>query len=548
MTRSRMISLFAVLFVAVPLIAETAVKHRVAPEDSFHVTFSGNFSYSVGGGKARMQVQDIFNGGTATSGPLHLVLVFTPNGPFPAVGFTFTAQYDLAPLAVGAHYTNVDSGQVTFTDPGNGCWYVAIVLYEQRVDGAYIADDWGNFSLRLSSGQGCMYSFTGNPLTIPTGQSATLTWSTGGTSATLDQGIGVQPPSGSIQVSPTVTTTYTCQATGTADAVPRSAQVTITVGQPAPTATFSALPTSIGAGQSSTLSWTTTNATSVSIDNGIGSKPASGSVNVSPTTTTTYTLTATGAGGTITKTATVTVVPAPTVTFTATPGTIGGGQSSALSWTTTNATSVSIDNGVGAQPLSGSVNVSPTTTTTYTLTATGVGGTTQRQATVTVSSGPTITFTASPTTIGPGGSSRLTWTTNATSVTIDNGIGAKPPSGFVDVSPQTSTTYTLTATGVGGTSTASVRVTVASPPALTFTATPAVIAAGQSSTLSWTSTNAITVAIDHGIGAVPLGGSVTVSPAATTTYTITATGAGGTVDAHVTVFVGAIGKRRSVRH
>jgi len=544
MTRKITFALLVLFAFAFPLVAETAVKHKATTEDSFHVMFSGNFSYSVGGGKARMQVQDIANNGTAVSGPLHLVLVFTPNGPFPNTGFVFTAQYDLAPLAVGAHYTNVDSGQITFTDPGNGCWYVAIVLYEQRTDGAYIADDWGNFTYRLSSGQGCMYSFSGNPLTIAPGQSSTLTWSTGGTSATIDNGIGVQAPSGSIQVTPSVTTTYTCSATGTADAAPRTAQVTITVSQPAPTATFSASPTSIGAGQSSTLTWTTTNATSVSIDNGIGSKPASGSVNVNPTQTTTYTLTATGAGGQITKTATVTVVPAPSVSFTATPPSITTGQSSSLSWTTTNAISVSIDNGLGAQPLNGSANVSPTQTTTYTLTATGIGGQTTRQAIVTVTGG-NITFTANPPTIAFGGSSTLTWNVlNATSVTIDNGIGTKPASGSVSVSPQQSTTYTLTA----GASSASVRVTVVPPPTVTLTATPSVIPVGGSTTLTWTSTNAITVAMDHGIGAVPFNGSMTVSPASTTTYSITATGIGGQADSKVTVVVGAVGRHRAARH
>ena len=538
------IALLALVAISLPLAAETAVKHQATNEDSFHVTFSGSFSYSVGGGKARMTVQDIVNNGTAVSGPLHLILVFTPNGPFPNTGFMDTAQYDLAPLAVGAHYTNVDSGQITFTDPGVGCWYVAIVLYEQRNDGAYIADDWGDFSLRLSSGQGCMFSFSGNPLTIAPGQASTLTWSTGGNSATIDNGIGVQAPSGSIQVSPTVTTTYTCSATGTADATPRTAQVTITVSQPAPTATFSAAPTSIGPGQSSTLTWSTTNATSVSIDNGIGSKPTSGTVNVSPTQTTTYTLTANGPGGQITKTATVTVVPAPSVSFTATPPSITLGQSSSLSWTTTNATSVSIDNGIGAQPVNGSINVSPTQTTTYTLTATGIGGQTTRQATVTVTGG-NITFTANPPTIGLGSSSTLTWNVlNATSVTIDNGIGTKPASGSVTVSPQQSTTYTLTA----GASSASVRVTVVPPPTVTLTATPSVIPVGGSTTLSWTSTNAITVAMDHGIGALTLGGSMTVSPASTTKYSITASGIGGQADANVTVIVGAAGKHRAARH
>lgn len=466
MARTRTLVGFAILVLALPMFAETAVKHRRAsPAESFHVTFSGNFSYSVGAGKARMQVQDIVNNGTSTSGPIHLVLVFTPNGPFPNTGFMFTAQYDLAPLAVGAHYTNVDSGQVNFTDPGNGCWYVAIVLYEERNDTAYIADDWGNFSLRLSSGQGCMFSFSGNPLTISPGQSSTLTWSTGGTSATLDHGIGVQSPSGSIQVSPTVTTTYTCQATGTADATPRSAQVTITVGQPTPTATFDASPASIALGQSSTLTWTTTNATTVSIDNGVGSKPVNGNVSVSPSSTTTYTLTATGPGGNVMKTATVTIVPAPNVSFSAFPTTISPGQSSLLSWSTSGATSVSIDNGLGAQPLSGSTSVSPTSSKTYTLTATGAGGTTTRQVTIAVGSTPTVTLTATPSTINAGGVSKLTWTsTDAVSASIDHGIGTVPANGTINVSPSTTTTYNIVVNGPSGQGSAQATVTVQGGP------------------------------------------------------------------------------------
>jgi len=76
---------------------------------------------------------------------------------------------------------------------------------------------------------------------------------------------------------------------------------------PAPTATFSANPTTIPQGGSSTLSWSTTNATSVSINNGIGPVAASGSLAVQPAATTTYTLTATGLGGTATPSTTVTV-------------------------------------------------------------------------------------------------------------------------------------------------------------------------------------------------------------------------------------------------
>jgi PKD repeat protein len=403
--------------------------------------------------------QDVTNNGTSTTGPLRFSLWWTPNGPFPAAGSN-TAQYNLGTLAAGQHFTNVDSGlTLPFTDPGNGCYYVALVL-EQFVNGAWQTEDYGGFSLRISSGQGCMFSFTGSPLTISSGQSAMLTWSTGGTSATLDNGLGARPPSGSVSVSPTVTTTYTCSATGTADSTPRTAQVTITVSQ-VPTATFSASPTTIALGASSTLTWSTTNATTITIDNGVGSKPASGTASVSPAVTTTYTLTASSTGGTATKTATVTVVPPPTVTFTAIPSTVNPGQGSTLSWSTTNAANVSIDNGLGAQPLNGSIPVLPSQTTTYTLTATGTGGTTTRQATVTVSSGPTLTFTASPSTINAGQSTTLTWsTTNATNVSIDNGIGLRPANGSLVVSPLTTTVYVMVATGPGGIASAEARVTV----------------------------------------------------------------------------------------
>ena len=78
---------------------------------------------------------------------------------------------------------------------------------------------------------------------------------------------------------------------------------------PAPTvAQFSAEPTTIQRGQSSTLRWEVSgDVTSVSIDQGIGTVQNTGNRRVSPSDSTTYTLTATGAGGTTTGTATVNV-------------------------------------------------------------------------------------------------------------------------------------------------------------------------------------------------------------------------------------------------
>jgi len=77
----------------------------------------------------------------------------------------------------------------------------------------------------------------------------------------------------------------------------------------APTvAQFTAEPSSIQRGQSSTLRWEVTgDATNISINQGVGVVQATGSQRVSPSDSTTYTLTATGPGGTRTATATVSV-------------------------------------------------------------------------------------------------------------------------------------------------------------------------------------------------------------------------------------------------
>ncbi len=75
---------------------------------------------------------------------------------------------------------------------------------------------------------------------------------------------------------------------------------------------FTADPTSIERGQSSTLRWSVANATDISIDQNLGTVPANGTRQVFPSNTTTYTLTARGPGGMATRSATVTVsAPAP---------------------------------------------------------------------------------------------------------------------------------------------------------------------------------------------------------------------------------------------
>jgi peptidoglycan-associated lipoprotein len=78
----------------------------------------------------------------------------------------------------------------------------------------------------------------------------------------------------------------------------------------------------------------------------------------------------------------------------------------------------------------------------------------------------------------------------------------------------------------------------AQSPTASLAANPNTINAGESTTLTWQTTNASDVSID-GIGPVDTSGSRQVTPAASTTYHLIAKGAGGTQDATARVTVSA---------
>jgi peptidoglycan-associated lipoprotein len=78
---------------------------------------------------------------------------------------------------------------------------------------------------------------------------------------------------------------------------------------------------------------------------------------------------------------------------------------------------------------------------------------------------PTVTLQANPTTINKGDATTLSWSsTNATQLTISPEVGAVAPEGSTKVTPSESTTYTMTASGPGGTADSTVRVTVGAAP------------------------------------------------------------------------------------
>jgi hypothetical protein len=79
------------------------------------------------------------------------------------------------------------------------------------------------------------------------------------------------------------------------------------------------------------------------------------------------------------------------------------------------------------------------------------------------------------------------------------------------------------------------------PPAnVVFSNNPATINAGGSSTLVWNVTGATSVSIDQGIGLVDVAGFSVVSPAASTSYTLSATNSAGTVTRSVVTTVNSV--------
>jgi hypothetical protein len=236
----------------------------------------------------------------------------------------------------------------------------------------------------------------------------------------------------------------------------------------------------------------------------------------------------------------------PAITLNAQPSAVMNGASTTLSWKAVNANSVNISS-VGSFPASGSVKVTPQTTTIYTATAIGPAGQSRSSTVVSVATAgqkPTVTFNAQPASITAGASAVLSWTTsNASSVNIP-GVGTFGAMGSAKVSPTSTATYTVTATGPGGTAESATTVTVgpgqSAGPTISISAQPSEINSGASSTLSWTTTNATSVNIP-GVGNFPANGSTNVTPGATTTYTATAQGAGGTAQQSTTVTVQSSG-------
>ena len=110
---------------------------------------------------------------------------------------------------------------------------------------------------------------------------------------------------------------------------------------------------------------------------------------------------------------------------------------------------------------------------------------------------PTATLSANPTSIYPGATSRLTWSsTNATSCASAGGFSTNNnTSGNVNVTPAVTSVYSVTCTGAGGTSAPAQATVTVILPNLSISAVPNRVARGSSSTISWNATDVKTCSI-----------------------------------------------------
>src|ERR1019366_8240266 len=234
-----------------------------------------------------------------------------------------------------------------------------------------------------------------------------------------------------------------------------------------------------------------------------------GEVDISASTVGTYTITnsiAGGAGGcsAVSADTTITINPVP-VTNVDTKTICAGDPPATL--TANGATSYVWSD---ASTL-GTLTASPATTTSYTVTGTSAGCSSTNVGKITVNPIPVTTVNSGtvcaglPATLTASGAAAYSWSTGSAA-------------GSLTLSPATTTSYTVTGTSLGCSSSAIATITVNQIPVVTVNSVlicqgdPATLTASGANSYSWSNGSAVN--------------PITVSPATTTSYTVTGTTAG----------------------
>lgn len=402
----------------------------------------------------------------------------------------------------------------------------------------------GTFNYTVTTTGGCSPdasatgSITVNPIPTTTVNNATIC---AGTSVTLTAGgattyawSGGFPAGATLTDAPTVTTSYT--VTGTTAGCSSSGVGTVTV-IPLDDASFSYTPATVcitgGSDPVPTITGVTGGTFSCA-DAGLTINSSTGVISLATTPLGTYTVTYSVSGQCLSSSDFVmSIVNAPATDFTfgayckntsnPFPTFINGGSAGVFTVTPAGLSFVSTNTGevdlTASSP--GTYNVTntiaaaggcPATTYTNTITINPIPNTTVSSATA--CSGTSATITAG------GGATTFAWS------------GGFPAGATLTDSPPATTSYTVTGTTAGCSSTAVGTITVVS--GLTIAVNSPVVCIGNSATL--TASGATTYSWSDGSTANPL----IVSPASTTPYTVTGTSAGCSDQAVATVTVNSL--------
>ncbi len=135
-----------------------------------------------------------------------------------------------------------------------------------------------------------------------------------------------------------------------------------------------------------------------------------------------------------------------------------------------------------------------------------------------------LSFTPGPLIVTSGSPSVISWSSTNTTRCSAPWTTLTTTSGTATVYPTQTTSYTMTcynSAGVSANDSLTVQTSVVQTPVISFIATPSSIIVGQSTTITWSATNATTCNVGILSSGTNTSGSVTISPTASTGYGIT---------------------------
>ena len=420
-------------------------------------------------------------------------------------------------------------------------------------------------------------SFVAETSSVNLGDSVQLSWEIASVSSARISGsdgfeFEIGPGSlgaGSVDVTPLDDTTYTLRATK--DENTTQAEVTVSVVRPAgEIRDFQISESSIQEGEDVTFSWSTTNA----IDGEIlrDGQPflaievdyiGSGSIRTDSATSGAYSLVINGEDGGIVTSDPIELEVFPispeVERFVALSEFLLEGQATTLQWETIHTDEIEIVGPAGVLHTSansqGAFNVQPAESTTYRLRAKRDQLVVERELDITVYEPIEILSFSGTQPIAPGESTDLAWeiTGDVEAVVLSDGFATYEMAteefaqGTFSLQPSMTTTYSIIASNQAHAKTAEFEVVVLpAPPAITrFDAAPTLVVAGNTTTLSWAIEDADSYTLSDGsqsldtTGISSTNGLLTTTVSGPTTYTLSASNAGGTTNA--TVFVDTAG-------